>query len=88
MKRFTFGLTAVLLALSLGSIAQTNVFDDIIVQSPNHTYLEAALLQEGLESELRLVGSESIATHDQTSGLARPRPESGVSEQHAHLGTF
>jgi len=58
MKRFTFGLTAVLLALSLGSIAQTNVFDDIIVQSPNHTYLEAALLQEGLESELQNSSSE------------------------------
>ena len=33
--------------------AQTNVFDDVIATSPNHTYLETALLQEGLDAALR-----------------------------------
>jgi len=32
--------------------AQTNVFDDVIATSPNHTYLEAALVQEGLDAAL------------------------------------
>ncbi len=33
--------------------AQTNVFDDIIATSPDHNYLEAALVQEGLEVALQ-----------------------------------
>ncbi|MFM2039135.1 MAG: hypothetical protein RL432_2074 [Bacteroidota bacterium] len=33
--------------------AQTNVFDDVIAPSPNHTYLEAALIQEGLVGALQ-----------------------------------
>ena len=32
--------------------AQTNVFNDVIASSPNHTYLEAALIQEGLDAAL------------------------------------
>ena len=35
------------------SIAQTNVFDNIIALSPNHTYLKAALEQEGLDVALK-----------------------------------
>jgi len=35
------------------AMAQTNVFDDIIATSPNHTYLEAAILQENLEGALQ-----------------------------------
>jgi transforming growth factor-beta-induced protein len=33
--------------------AQTNVFDDVIATSPNHTYLEAALIQENLVGALQ-----------------------------------
>ena len=33
--------------------AQTNVFDNVIAPSPNHTYLEAALIQEGLVGALQ-----------------------------------
>lgn len=39
--------------MSHGAFAQTNVFDDVIVTSPNHNYLEAALIQEGLVSALQ-----------------------------------
>jgi uncharacterized surface protein with fasciclin (FAS1) repeats len=35
------------------SFAQTNVFDNVIVTSPNHTYLEAAIIQEGLQGALQ-----------------------------------
>lgn len=55
MKRIYLSLTAIFLALSMNAFSQTNVFDDIIVPSPNHTYLEAALLQEGLEVALQQV---------------------------------
>tara|TARA_Y100000385_G_scaffold48078_1_gene44596 strand:+ start:3090 stop:4217 length:1128 start_codon:yes stop_codon:yes gene_type:complete len=50
---YTKAFTALFL-LTLGSSAysQTNVFDDVIATSPNHTYLEAALIQEGLNSAL------------------------------------
>jgi transforming growth factor-beta-induced protein len=37
--------------------AQTNVFDDVIAASPNHNYLEAALLQEGLSGALQNPGA-------------------------------
>ncbi len=37
----------------LETSAQTNVFDDVIAVSPNHNYLEAALLQQGLASALQ-----------------------------------
>jgi len=33
--------------------AQTNVFDNVIATSPNHTLLEAALVQEGLQTALQ-----------------------------------
>lgn len=39
-------------SLSLVS-AQTNVYDDVIAMSPDHTYLVAAIQQEGLESALQ-----------------------------------
>lgn len=48
----SIGLAALL--FSAGSVsAQTNVFDDVIAVSPNHTYLEAALIQEGLDVALQ-----------------------------------
>ncbi len=42
-----------MLLLTFGLSAQTNVFDDVIATSPNHTYLEAALIQEGLDVALQ-----------------------------------
>ncbi len=41
------------LLFSSSNFAQTNVFDDVIAPSPNHTYLEAALIQEGLVGALQ-----------------------------------
>ncbi len=41
------------LMIANGLSAQSNVFDDIIASSPNHTALKAALEQEGLEAALR-----------------------------------
>lgn len=38
---------------SIGLNAQTNVYDDIIATSPNHTSLKAALMQEGLDVALQ-----------------------------------
>jgi uncharacterized surface protein with fasciclin (FAS1) repeats len=38
---------------TFNSFGQSNVFDDIIAASPNHNYLEAAILQEGLEGALQ-----------------------------------
>ncbi|MBX7242117.1 MAG: fasciclin domain-containing protein, partial [Bacteroidia bacterium] len=43
----------VLLFLSFSASAQTNVYSDIIATSPNHTYLAAALQQEGLDVVLQ-----------------------------------
>ncbi len=45
------GLTALLLSSTLGLSAQTSVFD-VIAGSPDHTSLEAALIQEGLDVTL------------------------------------
>lgn len=42
-----------MLTLSLSVSAQTNVYTDIIATSPNHTYLAAALQQEGLDVVLQ-----------------------------------
>jgi len=53
MKKFTIGLTAIALSLGMNAMSQTNVFDDIIAMSPDHTYLEAALIQEGLDVALQ-----------------------------------
>jgi len=46
-------LSLVLILSTFGLTAQTNVFDDVIATSPNHTYLEAALIQEGLDVVLQ-----------------------------------
>lgn len=40
-------------ATAFVSFGQTNVFDDIIATSPNHTYLKAALEQQGLDAALQ-----------------------------------
>ena len=45
--------TAFLGLLSLSSTAQTNVFDDVIAPSPNHTSLEAALIAADLDDDLQ-----------------------------------
>lgn len=45
------GLTVLLLSSTLGISAQTSVFD-VIAGSPDHTSLEAALIQEGLDFTL------------------------------------
>jgi uncharacterized surface protein with fasciclin (FAS1) repeats len=55
---FNYGLRKIILpvsvlVLSFGIKAQTNVFDDIIAVSPNHNYLEAALVQQGLDVALK-----------------------------------
>lgn len=46
-------LSMMLLFSSFGLNAQTNVFDDVIATSPNHTSLTAALQQEGLDAALQ-----------------------------------
>ena len=56
MKKKIFTLSSFLGTLFLASngiFAQTNVFDDVIATSPNHNYLEAALIQENLVSALQ-----------------------------------
>jgi transforming growth factor-beta-induced protein len=56
MKKVTFyALSLFSAGIILGSVnyAQTNVFDNVIAPSPNHTYLEAALIQEGLVGALQ-----------------------------------
>ena len=40
-------------AASFGAFGQTNVYDDVISTSPNHTTLKAALIQTGLVSTLQ-----------------------------------
>lgn len=46
-------LSATLFFSAFGLNAQTNVFDDVIATSPNHTSLAAALQQEGLDIALQ-----------------------------------
>ena len=46
------GTVAGLLVINL-SVAQTNVFDDIIADSPDHTYLTAAITQQNLQGALQ-----------------------------------
>jgi len=53
MKNFFTISVAVLLASSTQVLAQTNVYDDIIATSPDHTTLAAALTQTGLDSVLQ-----------------------------------
>lgn len=50
-SKFLAALLVLLLSTPL--FAQTNVFDDVIKTSPNHTYLTAALQQEGLDLVLQ-----------------------------------
>ena len=47
----TLGAIAIFATSSV--YAQTNVFDDVIATSPDHNYLEAALVQEGLDVALQ-----------------------------------
>jgi len=56
LKRVNLKSTALSFSIVLSSFslsAQTNVFDDVIAVSPNHTYLEAALVQQGLDVVLQ-----------------------------------
>lgn len=60
MKRILFNfnfqkvtLSVALAFASFGSYAQTNVYDDVIATSANHTSLKAALDQEGLDVALQ-----------------------------------
>lgn len=48
-------LSIITLGLTFGNVAsaQTNVFDDVIATSPNHTLLEAAIVQAGLVGALQ-----------------------------------
>jgi len=46
-------LLALLMFFSLGLKAQTNVYDDVISQSPDHTYLQAAINTLGYENILQ-----------------------------------
>lgn len=48
-----FSLSFVALMFINENFAQTNVFDNVIATSPNHTYLEAALVQQGLNVVLQ-----------------------------------
>lgn len=48
---------AVLSMMTFGATAQTNVFDDVIATSPNHTSLEAALLATNLQGALQNTSS-------------------------------
>ena len=49
----TLSLIIALVLTSYVITAQTNVFDDIIATSPNHTSLSAAITTAGLESALQ-----------------------------------
>jgi uncharacterized surface protein with fasciclin (FAS1) repeats len=49
----TASLTMALFFTALGVNAQTNVYDDVIATSPNHTSLAAAIQQEGLVGALQ-----------------------------------
>lgn len=53
LKIYSIATLSSMLFFSSGSFAQTNVFDNVIATSPNHTYLEAALIQEGLVTALQ-----------------------------------
>ena len=53
------------------SAQATNVFDNVIATSPNHNYLEAALLQEGLDVVLRdTAGTFTVFAPDDASFTA------------------
>jgi transforming growth factor-beta-induced protein len=58
MKHLKLTLTAAVFAFGFGAFAQTNVFDNVIATSPDHTSLKLALETAALDDDLRL-GSES-----------------------------
>lgn len=53
LKLLSIALFASSLFSSNAAFAQTNVFNDVIAPSPNHTLLEAAIIQAGLVSALQ-----------------------------------
>jgi uncharacterized surface protein with fasciclin (FAS1) repeats len=58
MKKQFYSLKQITLITAFGflshlSVAQTNVFDDVIASSPNHTSLEAALIAADLDDDLQ-----------------------------------
>ena len=55
MKKLNFNLflLIVILFFSSSTFAQTNVFDDVIATSPNHTHLTTALQTSGLDETLQ-----------------------------------
>ncbi len=67
--RFFTGLAFTL--VSWVSVAQTNLFDDVIAVSPYHNYLEAALIQEGLD----------VALQDPNASLTVFAPDDQAFEQ-------
>jgi uncharacterized surface protein with fasciclin (FAS1) repeats len=69
LRLLIIGLPGVLLFNS-SLYAQTNVFDNVIATSPNHTYLEAALIQEGLD----------VALKDPTASLTVFAPDDAAFE--------
>lgn len=64
MKRLSFGLAALISALGFNAFSQTNVFDDVIATSANHSYLEAAILQEGLAGALQTSPNVTVFAPD------------------------
>jgi transforming growth factor-beta-induced protein len=54
MKQLKLTLTAAVFAIGFGAFAQTNVFDNVIATSPDHTSLALALVTAGLDDDLRL----------------------------------
>lgn len=72
MKKLFYTSTGVFFVtsfLSVGNVfSQTNVFDDIIATSPNHSSLEAALIAAGLDDDLQNVnGTFTVFAPDNTA---------------------
>lgn len=72
MKKLFYTSTGVFFVtsfLSVGNIfSQTNVFDDIIATSPNHSSLEAALIAANLDDDLQNVnGTFTVFAPDNTA---------------------
>lgn len=53
LKLLSLSILTLGLSWSNSASAQTNVFDDVIATSPNHTLLEAAIVQAGLVTALQ-----------------------------------
>jgi transforming growth factor-beta-induced protein len=60
-------LSMVLLLSTSGLKAQTNVYDDVIATSSNHTSLAAALQQEGLDVALQTGAAYTVFAPDNTA---------------------